>query len=138
MLDTLPCEMRWPRAELPLLVEALSGAPCPAAPAADEDLSEWIEAACGQCRMEAEPSRAAVKQVEAALENSAPALLMFPDGSFGGLLQVCRGTAYLVGAGSQHLPVPLVLLRDALCAPAEDRYAAETDALLAECRTPLR
>jgi len=135
MLKTCPSEIRWQRAELPLLVEALSGSPCAEAPGPDQDLSEWVAVACGHSRMEAEPSRAAVKHVGAALEHAAPALLVFSDGSFAGLLRVRRGKAYLIDTGMRRLPVPLTLLRDTLCAPAEDRFAAETDALLAECRT---
>ena len=137
MLKTLPSGARWQRAQLPLLIEALTGVPSLAVPPSDEDLAEWVEAASGHCQMESEPARASVKDVETALEEAAPALLVLPDGGFAGLLRVRRGVAHLITGNSGIQRVPLICLRDIVCAPVEARYASETDSILAECRADI-
>ena len=143
MLSTLPREAHWNRSQLPLLLDSLAaaagvlptGVPGEAhqPPGSEEDAGEWIEAACRRMGLEAEPGHTRLRDVERALEQAAPAVLSLPDGGYAGVITVQNGKARLIATDLRARTVPLDELRDVLCEPAEARYAAEVDALLAGC-----
>jgi len=138
---------RWERSELPLLIETLASA-CgarsrhgrgepPSAPTVAEDASEWIESACAQANLEAEPLHVQLRSVESALTEAAPALLVLGDGRFLGLLSVRGARAVLVAPDLRRHPVPRAALRDVLCANAEERFTPHVEALIEGCGAAL-
>lgn len=143
MLNTVPVSARWERSELPLLVETLASAcgagphrgrgESPAAPASAEDAPEWIESACAQWSLEAEPLQVQLRRVDSALSEAAPALLELPDGGYVGLLVVRGAKAVLVAPDLRTHTVARAALRDVLCADAEERFARDVDELIEDC-----
>jgi ATP-binding cassette subfamily B protein len=146
-LKTIPIEVRWDRSELPLLLEALasacggsrlnfSGEP-PQPRATQEEMPEWIEAACARLSLDAELSHVRLRDVESALAHTAPALLALPDGSFGGLLGVRGAKARLIATDLRIRTVVLAALRDELCATVESKFGRDVDDLLQDCGASL-
>src|SRR5215813_8854892 len=115
MLNAIPRSASWELSQLPLLVErvaAACGAPGTAAvsdaPAADNDVAEWIEASCSRPEVDARACHAPLRDVEAALVAAAPALLRLCDGHFIGLIDVRGRRARLATRDSGTIDVPLV------------------------------
>ncbi|HJZ97837.1 MAG TPA: ABC transporter ATP-binding protein [Candidatus Solibacter sp.] len=133
----------WDSSELPLLLESLAaaigfrtagvtGETLPP-PTRDEDTAEWIEAAGRRLGLETVPDHTRLRDVERTLESAAPVILALPDRSYVGMLSVRNGKARLIARDLRTRTVTLAALRDALCAPAEERYTSEVDAVIAAC-----
>jgi ATP-binding cassette, subfamily B, bacterial len=144
VLKTIRTEAVWHRSGLPLLLETLATgngnefqtktAGSASAPSLDgESTSEWVAAECARQGVEAEPAYVALRDIEGALANAAPALLSLPCGGFAGLTGVRNGRARLIGVDFRTYTISLEDLRDVLCAPAEARFQLEVHAVLRDC-----
>jgi ATP-binding cassette subfamily B protein len=139
-LNAVPDSASWERPALPLLIERLAGAcgaPDGAAasdpPRAGDDVAEWIETSCSRLDVDARFCHVPVRDVEQALVTAAPALLPLSDGCFLGVIDVHGGSARLATTDSRTIDVPLIVVRDALCAPAEAPYTADVHQLVSAC-----
>jgi ABC-type multidrug transport system fused ATPase/permease subunit len=147
VLNTVLAAARWERSELPLLIETLASA-CGvrsqrgrgesfSAPTVAEDASDWVESACAQVNLEAEPVHVQLRGVESALTEAAPALLALADGRFVGLLRVRGARALVVAPDLRRHTVSRAALRDVLCADAEERFTRHVDDLIEDCGAAL-
>jgi ATP-binding cassette, subfamily B, bacterial len=147
VLNAIPAAACFDRSELPLLVDTLASA-CgavphsargniPAAPAAADGTSEWIESACARLNLEAGLRHVQLRDVDAALIELAPALLVLGDGRFAGLVDVHGMSARLVTSDLRTCAIPRVALRDALCADTEERFTHDVNVLIEDCGSAL-
>jgi hypothetical protein len=140
VLNAVPESASWERQGLPLLIERLAAA-CGVAhaantsapPAAADDVAEWIETSCSRLDVDARFCHTPVLDVEAALASAAPALLQLSNGRFVGVIDVLGGRARLATTDSRTIDVPLLVVRDALCAAIEAPFAPEVQRLVDAC-----
>lgn len=140
MLNAIPDTALWERPSLPLLIERLAAA-CGAhgaaatsdPPAADDEVAEWIETSCSRLEVDASACHAPMREVETALVTAAPALLRMSNGRFLGVIDVNGEKARLAATDSRTIDVPLIVVRDALCAAVEAPFAADVHRLVDAC-----
>jgi ATP-binding cassette, subfamily B, bacterial len=139
VLNAVPESASWERRSLPLLIERLAGT-CEARdiaasdpPTAADDVAEWIDTSCSRLAVDARFCHAPVRDVERALVTAAPVLLQLSNDHFLGVIDVHGGTARLAATDSRTIDVPLIVVRDALCAAAEAPFAADVQQLVDAC-----
>lgn len=112
-------------------------APSAAPPALDPvRLGEWIEATAHWLGVEAEPVESRYPDLSRFLRASAPSLICLPATSTSteprwlGMIRTSSGKAFLLGTDLAEYPVPLELLRKALCQDREASLASGIEPLL--------
>lgn len=139
-MNCIPLSARWPRSQLPLLIEVLSRG-CGALrtdaslepPSLDSDLGEWIETACAQFGLDSELHRVQLRGFASSLLRAAPMLLALPGGDFSGLVRVRGRKVRLVTTDLRTTTISTELLREVLWAPIETQFEADIDRLLQDC-----
>lgn len=139
-MNSIPPTARWPRPQLPLLIEVLSRE-CGALqtgtslepPSIDSDLGEWIESACAQVGLDSELHRVQLRGFDSSLLQAAPTLLALPSGDFCGLLRVRGRKVRLITTDLRTIELSTELLREVLCADIEHQFDPDIDRLLQEC-----
>jgi ABC-type multidrug transport system fused ATPase/permease subunit len=139
-MNSIPPTARWPRSQLPLLIEALARQ-CGTLqtgtslepPSLDSDLGEWIDTACAQFGLDSELHRVQLRGFESSLVQAAPMLLALPSGEFGGLLRVRGRKVRLITTHLRTIEVSTELLREVICAHIERQFETDIDEMLQEC-----
>jgi len=140
VLTAIPGAASWDKPQLPLLIERLGaacGAPGAAVasdpPTGEDQIAEWIETSCSRLEVDARVCHVPMREVEAAIATAAPALLRLSNGRFLGVIDVHNGRARIAAADSRTIELPLVVVRDALCAAVEAPFAADVERLVGAC-----